>query len=188
MEKDTEISKEKKILIISVLTIIILGLLVGTVAYLSNVLFNDLTVDTSTKGLDYYINYAKGTDIPSGTIIPSSTYEGGNNVVVTLYKKDNTYDIYGNIYLDITTIGDKLAKSDALKYTVVDNKSNIISTGSLKGTDSSSSLLIAENITLTTTETTYSVYLWLDENNIEDYSIEGETLKASIRCTAQMQK
>lgn len=188
MENNTEITKSKKILIISGLTIINLGLLAGAIAYLSNILFADLTVDTSTKGLDYYINYAKGTDIPSGTINPSSTYEGGNSVSVTLYKKDNTYDIYGNIYLDITTIGDNLKNSDALKYTVVDNNENVISSGSLKGTTSSSSLLIAENITLTTIETTYSIYLWFDENNVNDYSVSGETIKASIRCTATMQK
>lgn len=188
MENNTEITKSKKILIISGLTIINLGLLAGAIAYFSNILFADLTVDTSTKGLDYYINYAKGTDIPSGTINPSSTYEGGNSVSVTLYKKDNTYDIYGNIYLDITTIGDNLKNSDALKYTVVDNNKNVISSGSLKGTTSSSSLLIAENITLTTIETTYSIYLWFDENNVNDYSVSGETIKASIRCTATMQK
>lgn len=188
MENNTEITKSKKILIISGLTIINLGLLAGAIAYLSNILFADLTVDTSTKGLDYYINYAKGTDIPSGTLNPSSTYEGGNSVSVTLYKKDNTYDIYGNIYLDITTIGDNLKNSDALKYTVVDNNKNVISSGSLKGTTSSSSLLIAENITLTTIETTYSIYLWFDENNVNDYSVSGETIKASIRCTATMQK
>lgn len=188
MENNTEITKSKKILIISGLTILNLGLLMGAIAYFSNILFADLTVDTSTKGLDYYINYAKGTDIPSGTINPSSTYEGGNSVSVTLYKKDNTYDIYGNIYLDITTIGDNLKNSDALKYTVVDNNKNVISSGSLKGTTSSSSLLIAENITLTTTLATYSIYLWLDENNVNDYSVSGETIKASIRCTATMQK
>lgn len=188
MENNTEITKSKKILIISGLTILNLGLLMGAIAYFSNILFADLTVDTSTKGLDYYINYAKGTDIPSGTINPSSTYEGGNSVSVTLYKKDNTYDIYGNIYLDITTIGDNLKNSDALKYTVVDNNKNVISSGSLKGTTSSSSLLIAKNITLTTTLTTYSIYLWLDENNVNDYSVSGETIKASIRCTATMQK
>lgn len=188
MENNTEITKSKKILIISGLTILNLGLLMGAIAYFSNVLFADLTVDTSTKGLDYYINYAKGTDIPSGTINPSSTYEGGNSVSVTLYKKDNTYDIYGNIYLDITTIGDNLKNSDALKYTVVDNNKNVISSGSLKGTTSSSSLLIAKNITLTTTLATYSIYLWLDENNVNDYSVSGETIKASIRCTATMQK
>lgn len=188
MENNTEITKSKKILIISGLTILNLGLLMGAIAYFSNILFADLTVDTSTKGLDYYINYAKGTDISSGTINPSSTYEGGNSVSVTLYKKDNTYDIYGNIYLDITTIGDNLKNSDALKYTVVDNNKNVISSGSLKGTTSSSSLLIAENITLTTTLATYSIYLWLDENNVNDYSVSGETIKASIRCTATMQK
>ncbi len=187
MENNKEITKNKKILIISGITILVIGLLVGTVAYFSNVLFADLTVDTTTKGLDYYINYSKGTDITNGIVNPSSTYEGGNNATVTLYKKDNTYDIYGNIYLDITTIGDNLKNSEALKYAVLDSSNNVISTGTLKGT-TSSSLLLAQNITLTTTESTYTVYLWLDENNITDYQIEGETISASIRCTATMQK
>lgn len=183
-----EISKNKKILIISGLTILCLGLIGGAVAYLSTVLFADLTVNTSTKGLDYYINYSKGTDITSGTINPSSTYTGGNSVTVTLYKKDNTYDIYGYIYLDVTTIGNKLKNSDALKYAVVNNSGSVISSGSLKGTSSGSSVLMASDIVLTTTSTTYTVYLWFDENVTYDYAVEGESISASVRCSASMVK
>lgn len=182
-----EISKSKKVLIIVGLSILCLGLIGGAVAYLSTVLFSDLTVDTSVKGLDYYINYAKGTDITSGKINPSSTYTGGNSVTVTLYKKDNTYDIYGYIYLDVTTIGSKLKESEALKYTVVSG-GNVISSGSLKGISSGSSVLLASDIVLTTVSTTYTVYLWFDENATYDYAVEGETISANVRCSASMVK
>ena len=102
-------------------------------------------------------------------------------------KKDNTYDIYGHIYMDVTSIGDKLKNSDALKYTVVSGNT-IISTGSMKGTSAGTSKLIATNIPLSTISTTYKVYLWFDENNINDYEVQGETIKATVRCTASMKQ
>lgn len=182
-----EYDKKKKILIISGLTILCLGLLGGSIAYFTSILFEDLNVNTTTKGLDYYITYNKGTDITSGTINPSSTYTGGNNITITLYKKDSTYDIYGHIYMDVTSIGDKLKNSDALKYTVVSGNT-IISSGSMKGTSAGTSKLIATNIPLSTTSTTYKVYLWFDENNINDYEVQGETIKATVRCTASMKE
>lgn len=179
--------KKKKNLIITGLTILCIGLLGGSIAYFTSTLFENLNVTTTTKGLDYYITYNKGTDITSGTINPSATYTGGNSVTITLYKKDNTYDIYGHIYLDVTSIGDKLKNSNALKYAVVSG-GNVISSGSMKGTSSGTSKLIATNIPLSTTSTTYSVYLWFDENDINDYEVQGETIKATVRCTASMKQ
>lgn len=58
----------------------------------------------------------------------------------------------------------------------------------MKGTSAGTSKLIATNIPLSTTSTTYKVYLWFDENNINDYEVQGETIKATVRCTASMKQ
>ena len=157
----------------------------GTYAYFQKILFSDLKADTITHGLDYYINYAKGTDITNGVLNPSTDYTGGNNVTVTFNKKDNTYDIYGHIYLDVTTIGNNLKNSTALKYEVYKNSTRLAS-GTLNGVSGGNSILLTKNIPLATTTQTYTVYLWLDENAIDNYDIENETISANIRCEATM--
>lgn len=140
--------------------ILIISILGSTYAYYKYVLAS-ININTITKGLDYYINYAKGTDITSGTLNPSTDYTGGNSITITLNKKDNTYDIYGHIYLDITTISSTLSSSNALKYVVLEGTTKI-SEGTLGGVSASKSYLLAVNIPLKTISTTYTVYLWFD--------------------------
>ena len=179
-------NKSKLYMIISI--IILLVVVIGSAyAYYRIVLFNDLTVNPITKGLDYYINYAKGTDITSSVLEPSSDYRGGNSVTITFYKKDNTYDIYGHIYLDVTSVGATLSSSACLKYTVLSNNI-IISQGTLGGIANGDSLLIAVNIPLSTEQTEYTVYLWLDDANSNASSAENETISATVRCEATMKE
>ena len=181
MKKD----KSKTYMIIGII-ILVLALIGSTYAYYRYV-FAKVNVDTITRGLDYYITYAKGTDITNKVLEPSTDYTGGNSVTVTLYKKDNTYDIYGHIYLKVTSIGTTLSNSSALKYVVTDG-TNIVSRGNLKGVTAGSKIPLAVNIPLNTTSTKYTVYLWFDDTNTEDTSLEGQTISASVSCEASMKK
>ena len=181
MKKD----KGKTYMIIGII-ILVLALIGSTYAYYRYV-FAKVNVDTITRGLDYYITYAKGTDITNKVLEPSTDYTGGNSVTVTLYKKDNTYDIYGHIYLKVTSIGTALSNSSALRYVVTDG-TNIVSRGNLKGVTASSKIPLAVNIPLNTTSTKYTVYLWFDDNNAEETSSEGQTISASVSCEATIKK
>ena len=181
MKKD----KSKTYMIIGII-ILVLALIGSTYAYYRYV-FAKVNVDTITRGLDYYITYAKGTDITNKVLEPSTDYTGGNSVTVTLYKKDNTYDIYGHIYLKVTSIGTALSNSSALRYVVTDG-TNIVTKGDLKGVTASSKIPLAVNIPLNTTSTKYTVYLWFDDNNAEETSSEGQTISASVSCEASMKK
>ena len=176
--------KKSKIFMYISIGILFLSIIGSSYAYYQKVIAT-LSVNTITKGLDYYINYTKGTDITSGTLTSSSTYTDGLNTSVTFYKKDNTYNIYGHIYLDITNISSDLSREPGFKYTVESN-GTIVSSGHLQGISSGSSKQLAYNIPLSTTSTDYTVYLWLDENEIVNYELEGSTLTASIRCEATM--
>ena len=100
MKKIKDKSKMYMILGISFLVLAVLG---STYAYYKYVIAT-INVDSITRGLDYYINYTKGTNITSAALNPGSDYTSGNNLSVTLYKKDNTYTIYGHIYIDISNM------------------------------------------------------------------------------------
>lgn len=179
-----KINDKSKVYMIISITILIIAIIGSTYAYYRFVM-TSVNVNTITRGLDYYINYAKGTDITSGTLNPSKDYTGGNSVTITLNKKDNTYDIYGHIYLDITTISSALSSSNALKYVVLEGTTKI-SEGSLGGVSASNSYLLAVNIPLKTTSTTYTVYLWFDETNSNALSAESSSVSAKVRCEASM--
>lgn len=181
MKKIKDKSKIYMILGISFLVLAVLG---SAYAYYKYVIAT-INVDTITRGLDYYINYTKGTNITSAALNPGSDYTSGNNLSVTLYKKDNTYTIYGHIYIDISSISDGLSNSGALKYTVLEGTTKIAD-GQLTGTTSGDTVPLAVNIPLKTTSTKYTVYLWLDEN-AEDYMYaENTSISAIIRCEASM--
>ncbi len=181
MKKIKDKSKMYMILGISFLVLAVLG---SAYAYYKYVIAT-INVDTITRGLDYYINYTKGTNITSAALNPGSDYTSGNNLSVTLYKKNNTYTIYGHIYLDISNISANLSNSGALKYTVLEGTTKIAD-GQLTGTNSGDTVPLAVNIPLKTTSTKYTVYLWLDEN-AEDYMYaENTSISAIIRCEASM--
>lgn len=177
--------KSKIFMIVSICTLC-LSIIVSTYAMYRENLFDNLTVDTITNGLDYYISYDKGTDITAGTLDPSEDYTGGNSATITFGKKDNTYDIYGHIYLDIGAISSSLSSSTALKYALTDTTGSIIASGNLAGSTAGSSVLIKANIPLDITSKTYTVYLWLDEQEELDPNLSSETLTVTVRCEASM--
>lgn len=180
-------NKRKIFIILGVCLTIVLVLVGSTFAYYRGVLFNDFTASTITHGLDYYINYAKGQDITSGTLSLSSDYSGGISTDIELWKKDDTYDIYGHIYLDINDIGENLSASSALKYAVVNND-DILSEGNLNGYSNGASILLEANIPLELSKQLYTVYVWLDQNENIDVAMENENLSLTVRCEATMKK
>lgn len=179
------VNKSKIFMIIGICTLCI-SIIGSTVAYYREVLVDDLTVNTVTQGLDYFINYTKGNSITGAELNLGEDYTDGVNTSIVFYKKDNTYDLYGHIYLDVTTIGTNLSGSTALKYALVNN-GTVIGEGSLKGYSDGDSILIKDNIVLQTTSQTYTIYIWLDTNENPDVSIEGENLSLTVRCEATME-
>ena len=145
----------------------------------------NVDVDAIAKNLDEYIIYSKGVNISSGTLNPVSSYNNGASATITFYKKSNTpYDIYGHIYLDINNITVPLSRE--LRYTVIDNSSsNVISEGSFYTYMSGDSILTAYNIPLSTSVSTYTVYIWLDEE-LYDLETASSSFDIDIRCYATM--
>ena len=107
--------------------------------------------------------------------------------IIELWKKDDTYNIYGHIYLDINDIGENLSVSPALKYAVVNN-GTVLSEGNLKNSVAGDSMLLKANIPLELSKQLYTVYVWLDQNENVDLTIEDEELSLMVRCEATMKK
>ena len=78
--------------------------------------------------------------------------------------------------------------SHELKYTIVNNNtSSIVSEGSFYTYSTGESLLAAANIPLNNTATTYTVYVWLDEE-LYDSSTSNSSFDIDIRCYATMKE
>lgn len=178
-------NKRKILIIIGVCIFSVLIVIGTTYAYYKGTIFNDFNASTITHGLDYYINYTKGKDIDSSTLLMSPNYTGGVSTEVELWKKDDTYDIYGHIYVDINEIGEALSTSNVLNYVVLNNN-EIIEDGILLNNVQNNSVLLTANIPLKTSKELYKIYIWLDQEKVVDNSIEDNILSLTVRCEATM--
>lgn len=158
-----------------------------TYAMYRYVLFSNLNINATVKGLDKYIEYTKGINISGSTLNPGTSYTSGSAATVSFYKKNNTYDIYGHIYLDIVSINSSLASSGALKYAILDNNNNLIGESPIINVNNGDSLLAASNIPLVTSPSSYTVYIWLDEE-LYDSSFSSSSFNINIRCYATMEE
>jgi len=183
MNKGVNKSKIFMIISICILCISIIG---GSLAYYRKLIFNT-SASTITHGLEHYIRYTKGQNINAGTLVPTYSYDESNesNASISFYKIDNTYDIYGHIFLDINDIGDKLANSPALKYTLVSNDV-VLAEGTFMGSKKNDSILVKADIPLSTSEQIFTIYVWLDKNEKIAVDIEGQAFSVTIRCEATM--
>ena len=174
----------KKIIILIILFVVLIS---STLAFFvwnskSN---QDIDVALNLSGLDAYINYNKGTDVLTGTLLPSTDYTGGISTEIELWKSPSAEDrtIYGHIYLDMTTIGTNLANEPALKWVITSN-GKVLNTGNFVGQTKGSYVTLDINIPLSTTKQLFQIYIWLDESMEINDQIEGETLSTKVRAEA----
>ena len=175
-----------KRIVIVVLTIILITL-TSTLAFFmwNSAREQDINVALNLSGLDAFIHYNKGTDVLTGTLLPSTDYTGGISTEIELWKDPSAESrtIYGHIYMDITTIGPNLANEPALKWAITSNN-KVLNTGDFIGKSNGNSIELSLNIPLSTTKELYQIYIWLDESmNIND-AIEGETIATVVRAEA----
>ena len=145
----------------------------------------DIDVGLSLNGLDAYINYNKGTDVLTGTLLPSADYKGGISTEIELWKSPiaETMNIYGHIYLDITTIGTNLANEPALKWAITSD-GELLNFGDFVGQKTGDTVSLKINIPLRVEKQLFQIYIWLDESMDINQNIEGETLSTKVRAEA----
>ena len=145
----------------------------------------DIDVALNLNGLDAYINYNKGTDVLTGTLLPSTDYTGGISTEIELWKSPSAEDrtIYGHIYLDVTAIGTNLANEEALKWAITSN-GELLNQGNFVGKNTGNRIELKVDIPLTTTKQLFQIYIWLDESMEINDQIEGETLSTKVKAEA----
>ena len=190
--------KNKKIIIIVSITILILSIVGGTLAYWSWVTnTNQRTNVTFTLASGYSCSADGGGNINSGekVLIPTLVSdEYANNYIKRTVTVSPTIDttgktIYMDLWLDIKTLGTGLSNTDYFRYAFTTGASSpddgVIVSGNFRGLVKNNriKLLLDKEYTSTTTET-YYLWIWLDINE-EDDSVMSQSFSLSLNgnCT-----
>lgn len=142
MKNNNRYMKDNKTIILIIFTAIILTLTTTLSFFVWNSSRNqDISVGVSLSGLDAFIHYNKGTDVLTGTLLPSTDYTGGISTEIELWKDPSAESrtIYGHIYMDITSIGTNLANEPALKWAITSN-GEVLNTGDFVGKSNGNSI------------------------------------------------
>ena len=190
--------KNKKIIIIVSITILILSIVGGTLAYWSWVTnTNQRTNVTFTLASGYSCSADGGGNINSGekVLIPTLVNEKyADNYIKRTVTVSPTIDttgktIYMDLWLDIKTLGTGLSNTNYFRYAFTTGASNpddgVIASGNFRGLVKNNriKLLLDKEYTSTTTET-YYLWIWLDINE-EDDSVMSQEFSLSLNgnCT-----
>ncbi len=181
-------SRKKRIILISIIIVLVLSLVVaGTYAlwtWNSNV--NKNVVFNTSKGMQYYIYYDAGESKFVGDFQVSDTYTGGIHTTITMGKSSEVANIglYATINMTIKAIGSNLANSSALKWVITKgnstNPGTVLNSGSFIGHSLGDNIVLAPSIEITTTNTEYTIWIWLDSSMNPGEEISGETIDASV--------
>ena len=181
-------SRKKRIILISIIIVLVLSLVVaGTYAlwtWNSNV--NKNVVFNTSKGMQYYIYYDAGESKFVGDFQASDSYTGGIHTTITMGKSSEIANIglYATINMTIKAIGSNLANSNALKWVITKgnstNPGTVLNSGSFIGHSLGDNIVLASSIEITTTNTEYTIWIWLDSSMNPGEEISGETIDASV--------
>lgn len=179
--------KSKIYAIVSILILIatIIGSTLALVYYRSDTTYVNLTFESD---LGAFINYKSGNPIlgsDNAVLNTGSDYTSGISTEIEFWKTPEAHnmDIYGHIYLDITSGSNNLLNMEGLKWAVTSNDI-LISEGNFIGYSEGTSVPILVNQKLVSSLTKFKIYVWIDENNLGTVAGEDETFSVSVRCEA----
>ena len=169
---------KKKSLFISVIlvTLIIVSVFTATYAYLATVT-NEEGVGTGSSMLD--INYTKPADL-TGNFIPSVNRRGGLTTNAKASLKTGSENALFNMYLTPTALTN--LNIPALKWEaegIRDGVTVCSKHGDFSAATIGTPITIIEGCTLSTTETTFNIYVWLDSSLIQS-AVGGVNFGAKI--------
>lgn len=172
----------KKKIFISILIVTLIVFLVagGTYSYLKAVFITDNITD---KTANFSINYVNGKNI-EGPLTISNDRSGGLNTTVKIKLNNSDVSTKINMYLNVTKITPSLA-TDAFHWEVVgvrNSETVYEKAGNFNGitsTSPSNRILLAESFPITTTDTDFTVYFWIDAASVNN-SVLGAEFSANI--------
>ena len=185
--------KNKKIIMIVSITILILSIVGGTLAYWSWVTnTNQRTNVTFTLASGYSCSADGGGNINSGdkVLIPTLvSNEYANNYIKRTVTVSPTIDtagktIYMDLWLDIKTLGTGLSNTNYFRYAFTtsstSNTTGIVVEGTFNGKIAGDKIMLlnAQSFSTSTTDT-YYLWIWLDINE-EDESVMEQSFSLSL--------
>ena len=181
-------NRKKRIILISIIILLVVSLVVaGTYAlwtWNSNV--NKNVVFNTSKGMKSYIYYDAGESKFVGDFQVSDAYTGGVHTTITMGKSSEIANVglYATINMTIKAIGSNLANSSALKWVITKGNSTssgtVLNSGNFIGHSVGDNIVLAPSIEITTTNTEYTIWIWLDSSMNPGEEISGETIDASV--------
>ena len=172
--------KKENIKLSTIISLVVIISLSATYAYIESTFSNNEA--TGTGGC-FEVNYS-GQEINNSSLKSTSIYTEGASTDITL-SKNSDCEIYTEasiyIYTNNATTA-PISTHEALKYKVVklNYDGTITDIDGATGTITSiGDTLLVENIELTTTPTTYAIYLWIDPA-ISGGSFNGTTYSGHI--------
>ena len=163
----------------------------GTYAYWTG-RSNNVNVNASLGNINNCVRYTKGTNLTSSNFMPSASYTGGASTTITFYRYASGSNscninstIYGTISIKINSIGTNLKSEAGFKYALVSG-STVLAQGTFSG-KSAGTHVLKSNIALSTTSTTYTLYVWLDKSMELNEKIVGEGFSMELVVSATNQ-
>ena len=188
------------ILGVTAFVLLIIGITYAIFQWVSGTTNNTNVKLTVSKDLESLIIYKQGTSIletAGQTLNASEDYSGGISATIEFYKKPTTKVIYGRINMEIlnmlsitNTTDANIKKTDTIKWAITtwtssNTTETLLEQGTFNGKEIGNKFPLYQNFELSTTRTFFKIYLWFDQNAIdEEKSVSGELLSTEISAEA----
>ena len=188
------------ILGVTAFVLLIIGITYAIFQWVSGTSNNTNVKLTVSKDLESLIIYKQGTSIletAGQTLNASENYSGGISATIEFYKKPTTKVIYGRINMEIlnmlsitNTTDANIKKTDTIKWAITtwtssNTTETLLEQGTFNGKEIGNIFPLYQNFELSTTRTFFKIYLWFDQNAInEELSVSGELLSTEISAEA----
>lgn len=178
----------KKIILYSLILLLVVVITVsGTYAYFVSTASSNNQVLTKASKLE--VIYTGGTEI-NGVLNLVNTKEEGHKVTVDIKLSEDSVEATADLYIHINKITSTIA-NDALNweiYKTYNSEETFVDSGTFldcasgnttKQCEDGDKIYLVKDYELTTTDTYYTIYIWLDGNKVEN-EVLGATLDAYI--------
>ncbi len=176
-------NKKRYFMIVGVFCIIS-ALIGGTLAWYTWQSENNTNVSFTVGGVN--VTFDAGSDITSSKLRPVSTKEYG---VANDYAIDKTITAsspvtaYLNLYLTLETLPTGLKHESFIWEVYKDNA--LVSKGNFKNNNQGDKVTIASNQEITSTTSTYKLYIWIDGQNYSNpETMQNQTFKFVLNADA----
>lgn len=170
--------KKTFIYIIAILLLVVITVS-GTYAYYVSITSsnnNAVTTDSSELKIIY-----TGDNAITGDLNLVNSKEEGHKATVKIALSNDSVDGKADMYIKVDSIGQDLASNAFIweTYRTYNGTEIFVSSGTFEGASSGDKIYIDTNYILSTQETSYTVYIWLNGNRIGN-EVLGESFEGYI--------